>query len=90
MWLKMIATGINNLYKNLDNGNLPKTQAYLDSILETHEDWGKRKIQWAVRVMADEGQKLHLPQIQIRASISHKFFEPLIPFALSCIEELTK
>jgi len=83
-------SGMNNLYKNLDKGNLPKTQTYLDSILETHEDWGKRKIQWAVRVMVDEGKKLHLPQVQLRASISHKFFEPLIPFVLSCIEELTK
>jgi hypothetical protein len=80
--------GIHNLYKNLCDGKLPNTQNLLDSNTETREDWSKRKIQWAIKTMMDEGKRLHLPQIQVCASISHKFFEPLIPFVLDFIEEL--
>jgi len=82
--------GLNNLYKNLAKGYLPKTQAYLDEALETDGEWRKRKIQWAVKELYDLGKNLLLPQIRIKASISHKLFIPLEAFAQSCIEQLQK
>lgn len=82
--------GLNNLYKNLKNSYLPKTQAYLDEVLETDVEWRKRKIQWAVKKLYDSGKNLLLPQIQIKASISHKMFIPLEAFTRNCIEELQK
>jgi hypothetical protein len=82
--------GLNNLYKNLKNGYLPKTQAYLDEVLETDVEWRKRKIQWAVKELYDSGKNLLLPQIQIKASISHKLFIPLEAFTRDCIEQLQK
>lgn len=77
--------GMNNLYKNLTLGHLPLTKAYLDENLETDEEWRKRKIRWAVKALYDEGRNLLLPQIQIKASISHKMFYPLAEFVLDCI-----
>lgn len=79
---------MNNLYKNLALGYLPKTKAYLDENLETDEEWRKRKIPWAVQTLYDEGRNLLLPQIQIRASISHKMFHPLEEFVLECIAKV--
>lgn len=79
---------MNNLYKNLALGYLPKTKAYLDENLETDEEWRKRKIRWAVQTLYDEGRNLLLPQIQIRASISHKMFHPLEEFVLECIAKV--
>jgi len=80
--------GLNNFYKNLKNGYLPKTQAYLDEVLETDDEWRRRKIQWSVRELYAAGESLHLPKIQIKASISHEFFVPLEDFARDCIEQL--
>ena len=82
--------GMNNLYKNLALGYLPKTKAYLDENLETDEEWRKRKIRWAAQVLYDEGRNLLLPQIQIRASISHKMFDPLREFVFGCITQVQK
>ena len=82
--------GLNNFYKNLKKGYLPKTQAYLDEALETDDEWRKRKIRWAVKELYDAGKNLHLPQIQIKASIAHKFFVPLEAFTRDCIEQLQK
>lgn len=82
--------GLNNFYKNLKNGYLPKTQLYLDEALETDEEWRKRKIQWAVKELYEAGKNLLLPQIQIKASVSHKMFVPLEGFARDCIEQLKK
>lgn len=82
--------GLNNLYKNLAKGYLSKTQAYLDEALETDGEWRKRKIQWAVKELYDAGKNLLLPQIQIKASISHKLFTPLETFTRDCIEQLQK
>ncbi|MDF9409680.1 hypothetical protein L7E55_15195 [Pelotomaculum isophthalicicum JI] len=82
--------GLNNLYKNLAKGYLPKTQAYLDEALETDEEWRKRKIQWAVKELYDSGRNLLLPQIQVKASISHKLFIPLEVFTRDYIEQLQK
>ena len=82
--------GLNNLYRNLKNGNLPKTQAYLDEALETDVEWRKRKIQWAVKELNDSGKILLLPQIKVKASLSHNVFIPLEEFARSCIEQLQK
>lgn len=82
--------GLNNLYKNLANGYLPKTQAYLDEALETAEAWRKRKIQWAVRELYEAGKNLLLPQIQIKAALSHKFFVPLEDFTHNCIKQILK
>ena len=82
--------GLNNFYNNLKNGYLPKTQAYLDEALESADEWRKRKIQWAVKELYEAGKNLHLPQIQIKASISHEYFVPLEAFARDCIEQLRK
>jgi len=80
--------GLNNLYRNLKNGYLPKTQAYLDVAVETDIEWRKRKIQWAVKELHDAGKNLHLPQIQIKSAISYEFFVPLEDFVRDCIEQL--
>ncbi|MGI6585393.1 MAG: hypothetical protein ACOX3L_05515 [Lutisporaceae bacterium] len=45
--------------------------------METDMEWRKRKIQWAVKELFDSGKNLLLPQIQIKASISHKLFIPI-------------
>jgi hypothetical protein len=82
--------GLNNLYKNLENGYLPKTQAYLDETLETDAEWRKRKIAWAVKDLYESGKTLLLPQIQIKAAISHKYFAVLEAFTLGCIEQIQK
>jgi hypothetical protein len=82
--------GLNNLYKNLDNGYLPKTQAYLNEALETDNEWRKRKIQWAVKELYDADKNLQLSQIQTKASISHEYFVQLEPFIRGCIEQLQK
>ncbi|MDR3238786.1 MAG: TnsD family transposase [Clostridiales bacterium] len=82
--------GLNNLYKNLANGYLPKTQVYLNEVLETDEVWRKRKIEWAVKELYESGKNLLLPQIQIKAAISHEYFAPLEAFALGCIEQIQK
>jgi hypothetical protein len=58
--------------------------------LETDGEWRKRKIQWAVKELYDAGKNLLLPQIQVKASISHKLFTPLETFTCDCIEQLQK
>jgi len=82
--------GMNNLYKNLKNGYLPKTQAYLDEALESDNEWRMRKIRWAVKELYDAGKNLYLPQIQIKAAISREYFAPLEVFTRDCIEQLQK
>ncbi len=82
--------GLNNLFKNLKNGYLPKTQAYLDDALETDDEWRKRKILWAVKEFYGTGRNLRLPQIRIKASISNKFFVQLDDFIHNCIEKIQK
>jgi hypothetical protein len=82
--------GINNFYRNLSKGYLPKTKTYLDENLETDEEWRMRKICWAVKTLYEEGRTLLLPKIQIKAAISHKMFAPLEEFTLQCIEQIQK
>ena len=82
--------GINNLYRNLSKGYLPKTKAYLDENLETDEEWRKRKIRWAVQTLYEEERNLLIPQIKIKAAISPKMFTLLEEFTLDCIAQIQK
>jgi hypothetical protein len=81
--------GIGNLYRNLGEGRLPKTKKYLDQVLETGDDWRKRKIRWAVSYLHEKGENLLLPKIMITSSISRKMFDNLTDFAIACIEEIS-
>jgi hypothetical protein len=81
--------GINNLYRNLRDGHLPKTKRYLDQALETGDGWRKRKIRWAVRYLHEKGKSLLLPKIMITSSISRKMFDNLTDFTIDCIEGIT-
>jgi hypothetical protein len=80
-------SSLHNLYKALDKGYLPKTNAYLNETMESNEDWCKRKIRWAVRTLMNEGKSLSLGQIQVTAAISHKMFAPLKDFAYACVSQ---
>ena len=82
--------GMNNLYKNMSLGYIPKTKAYLDENLETDEEWRRRKIRWAVKTLYAEDKPLYLPQIKIKAAISPKMFDPLEEFVLDCILQIQK
>jgi hypothetical protein len=94
IWINRLSVekygGLNNLYKNLKKGCLPKTQEYLDKTLETADEWRKRKIQWAVNELHAAGKPFNLPQLQIKASISRKYFNPLETFIRDCIEQMQK
>jgi predicted RNA-binding Zn-ribbon protein involved in translation (DUF1610 family) len=78
-------SGITNIYEDLASGRLPKTQAYLADNLESHNDWCKRKIQWAVAEMIKEGKPLYFPQIQIKATVLPETIERLTDFTHECI-----
>jgi hypothetical protein len=82
--------GITNIYNDLASGRIPKTQAYLDKVLESNDDWSKRKIQWAVAEMIKEGKPLYFSQIQIRAAVLPKTIERLADFTHECIMQAMK
>jgi len=82
--------GFNSLHNKLNNWHLPKTQAYLEQSTETADEWRKRKIRWTVKELYEAGRPLHLPQIQIKAAISHACFVPLEGFVRDCIEQIQK
>jgi len=82
--------GITNIYVDLASGRMPKTQAYLETNLESNDDWSKRKIQWAVAEMIKEGKPLYFPQIQIKATVLPETIERLADFTHECIMQQMK
>jgi len=79
--LKAIAesAGINKLPRCLASGKLPKTQALLDVNLETLEQWRKRKILWAVKVLRKQ-ERLNLKRLRVIVGIPPKEFDVLRGF----------
>ena len=82
--------GITNIYVDLASGRLPKTQAYLETNLESNDDWSKRKIQWAIGEMIREDKPLYFPQIQIKAAVLPETIERLADFTHGCIMQQMK
>jgi len=84
----MKSSGICTLSKNLASGRLPKTQAFLDENLESAEQWHKRKILWAVKVLREQG-RLNLKRLRVIVCITPKEFDPLREFtydAMHCFD----
>jgi len=71
---KMIAAG-NGIYQIINK--LPKTKQYLESIVETKDEWRRRKIQWAINALFNEGVTLSTYQVRVKSGISSKVFELL-------------
>jgi len=82
--------GLGNFRKNLKNGNLPKTQEYLNVMLESRDEWRKRKIIWAIKELHNENKSLHLQQIRIKASVSNECFAQHEDYARDYIAQLNK
>lgn len=82
--------GLNNLYKNLKNGYLPNTQAYLAETLETADEWRIQKIKWSVKELYESKQSLSFSRIQIKSAVSRHVLIPLKDYISECIEQLQK
>ena len=78
------------LYKNLADGKLPKTQAYLDEVMESNDEWRKKKIQWAVAELINEGKSLYFYQIKIRAAVAPETLKRFADFVNECIIQQMK
>jgi hypothetical protein len=63
------------LEKHLDK--LPKTKAYLDSVIETNHDFRLKRICWAVRELEKEGEELQLWKIMRKAGIREEYMAEL-------------
>lgn len=63
------------LEKHLDK--LPKTKAYLDSVIETNKDFRLRRIRWAVKELEKEGEELQLWKIMRRAGVREEYVTEL-------------
>jgi len=75
----------NNVYQYIDK--LPETKKYLNSIIETREEWRKRKITWAIIELLKEGAPLTYTHIRVKSSISSETFDH--EYMESEIEKLT-
>lgn len=62
-------TAISRLKTKLKSGLIPKTTAYVNSILETQESWQKRKLKWAVECIKERGEGLTFKSIRKLASV---------------------
>ncbi|AFK86117.1 MULTISPECIES: TnsD family Tn7-like transposition protein [Thermoanaerobacterium] len=63
------------LEKHLDK--LPKTKAYLDSVIETNHDFRLRRIRWAVKELEKEGEELQMWKIMRRAGVREEYVTEL-------------
>lgn len=81
-------TGLNTLMRKNAEQNIPLTMAYLAEHLETEDEWRKRKIKWAVQEVHNEGREVSFAKIQLKSSISKKYFEKLKDYAQKCIDEV--
>jgi len=75
------------LSKDMALGRLPKTQAFLNENLDSREQWHKRKILWAVKVLREQG-RLKLKWLRVMVSIPPKEFDPLRGFVYEAMHSL--
>ncbi len=66
------AAGIAKPNTRLTSDYLPKTKAFVAANVETHEQWQKRKILWAVRKMRDCGELLTVYKVRHAANIEDR------------------
>jgi hypothetical protein len=64
---------------------MPETSAYLSKHLETMEQWRKRKIIWAIRVLKERGEFITPFKIGATASIDSHIALELHGFMLECL-----
>ena len=64
--------GISKPYIRLVSEYLPATKALVAANVETHEQWQKRKILWAVRKMRDCGELLTVYKVRHAANIEDR------------------
>lgn len=62
------------LQRNLNR--LPRTEEFLDSNIETLEEFQLRRVKWAIKELAKEGQVKEWDVI-IKAGLSKKFYKKL-------------
>lgn len=63
------------LEKHLDK--LPKTKAFIESVIETDKDFRARRVKWAIRVMKDEGEEIKEWKILRKAGIRKEFVDEI-------------
>jgi len=66
---------------------MPKTAAFISENLETPEDWQKRKIVWAIRILRELGQPLTVCRIMDTAVIKYPLAPALHDFILESMEQ---
>jgi hypothetical protein len=60
------------LRRKLNSGNLPKSKALVDTKVESHEDWQRRKLIWATKDLIERGEVVTVYKVRQRAAIEDK------------------
>jgi hypothetical protein len=78
-------TGIVKPHTRLMSDFMPKTKAFVESNVETLEQWQKRKIRWVVSQMRERGELMTVYKVRHAARIEDRE-RKLDEFILECIE----
>ena len=81
-------SGLNRIRNNTTLRRMPKTAAYLSENIEPIDDWRKRKIIWAIRVLRERGDNITLFKIGFTASIGNNSALELYDFMLECMAQV--
>jgi hypothetical protein len=67
---KIIGDG--KIHRKLASGKLPESKALIDARIETHEDWQRRKILWAIQDMRNRGEVITVYKVRHRARMEDR------------------
>jgi hypothetical protein len=83
----MMATGCHQISGRKNLSRVPRTAAFLNENLEPADDWRKRKIIWAIKILREQEIQVTLNRIATKAAISPEKFEPLAAFATEFLNQ---
>ena len=83
-----LQTGLNQIRNKKSLKRMPKTAAFLSENVESIEDWRKRKIMWAIRVLREREKTITLFKIGATAAIDNQLALELYDFMLECLERV--
>jgi hypothetical protein len=64
--------GDGKIHRKLASGRLPKSEAVVNAKAESHKDWQRRKILWAIRDMRSRGEVITVYKVRHRATIEDR------------------
>ena len=64
---------------------LPKTHQYLNTIIESKDEWRKRKILWAIEMLKKENKNLNVYGVREKSGISTSVFQRFKAYILEQI-----